>query len=354
GNDWRDRRVPGACLVALFAASIAAAFSGAGEELLKRKSAAYSAIPFGGMRYAVPPYPSYSKPCTGQVVSASRTHGKEAQRMALIHNHARRKLLAGEVVISFGVHHLRSVAAPLIAASTGHDILFIDMEHGAFTVQEAAQLCIAALPTGVAPIVRVCAGALDEATRLLDNGALGIVVPHVDTAAQARVIAEAFHYRPDGRRSWGGPPPIYGYRPPSVAEAMAAINAEILTVVMIESPLAVDNADTIAAVAGIDVLLIGTFDLSAELGIAGQVTHPKIADAYARVGAACRNHGKVLGMGGINDPQDMARYLGMGARYLGAGSDQSYIVSGAEGRMTLLRAMLAGDPIDQSSSPRSK
>jgi 2-keto-3-deoxy-L-rhamnonate aldolase RhmA len=274
--------------------------------------------------------------------------------MIFFPNKAKRKLDAGEVAVSFGVHHLRTAAAPVLAAATGHDILFIDMEHGAFTVQEAAQLCIAALPTGVAPIVRVCVGALDEATRLLDNGALGIVVPHVDTGAQAHAVAEAFHYPPEGRRSWGGPPPIYGYRPPSVSEAMAVINAEILTLVMIESPLAVDNADTIAAVAGVDVLLIGTFDLSADLGIAGQVIHPKIIDAYARVGAACRKHGKILGMGGINDPQDMARYLGMGVRYLGAGSDQSYIVSGAEGRMTLLRAMLAGDPIAQSSSTRSK
>ncbi len=260
--------------------------------------------------------------------------------MAIFENKAKRKLEQGGIAVSFGVHHLRTAAAPLIAAATGHDILFIDMEHGPYTVQEAVQLCIAALPTGVAPVVRVCAGARDEATRLLDNGALGIVVPHVDTAAEARGVADAFHYPPEGRRSWVGPPAIYGYRPPGVAQAMAAINREILTVVMIESPQAVENAEEIAAVRGVDVLLIGTFDLTAELGIAGQVTHPKVVDAYARVGAACLRHGRVLGMGGINDPDDMARYLGMGARYLGAGSDQSYIVSGAEARMALIRKML--------------
>jgi 2-keto-3-deoxy-L-rhamnonate aldolase RhmA len=270
--------------------------------------------------------------------------------MTFFPNNAKRKLDAGGIAVSFGVHHLRTAAAPVIAAATGHDILFIDMEHGPYTVQEATQLCIAALPTGVAAVVRVCAGALDEATRLLDNGALGIVVPHVDTAAGARAVAAAFHYPPAGRRSWGGPPAIYGYRPPSVAEAMAAINAEILTVVMIESPLAVDNAEEIAAVDGIDVLLIGTFDLTAELGIAGQITHPKVVNAYARVGAACRRHGKVLGMGGINDPADMARYLAMGARYLGAGSDQSYIVSGAEARMTLLKEILASSPSSVSQA----
>lgn len=106
----------------------------------------------------------------------------------------------------------------------------------AFSVRKATQLCIAALPVGVTPIVRVCAGALDEGTRALDNGALGIVVPHVDTAKEARRIAEAFHYPPDGHRSWGGPPAAYGYQPPPAVEAQAALNQEILIVAMIESP----------------------------------------------------------------------------------------------------------------------
>src|ERR1700689_3014523 len=162
--------------------------------------------------------------------------------MAIVRNTAKRKLSEGGIVLGFGVHHLRTSAVPMIAAAGNHDFLFIDMEHGATTVQEATQICIAGLPAGMPAIVRVCAGALDEATRLLDNGAMGIVVPHVDTEAAARRIAAAFHYPPAGTRSWGGPPAIYGYQAPSTAEAQAAINAEILTVVMLESPEAVANA----------------------------------------------------------------------------------------------------------------
>jgi len=163
--------------------------------------------------------------------------------MALVHNAAKRKLRQGDIALGFGLHHLRSSAAPMLAAAGDHDFLFMDMEHGAFTVQEATQICIASLCAGIAPIVRVCAGALDEATRLLDNGALGIVVPHVDTKQQAQRIADAFHYPPMGHRSWGGPPPAYAYMPPHVSEAQKAINDEVLTVVMIESPEAVQNAD---------------------------------------------------------------------------------------------------------------
>lgn len=261
--------------------------------------------------------------------------------MALVHNVAKRKLREGGIALGFGLHHLRSSAAPMLAAAAQHDYLFMDMEHGAFTVQEATQICMASLAAGIAPIIRVCAGALDEATRLLDNGALGIVVPHVDTKKQAQRIAEAFHYPPMGHRSWGGPPPIYSYMAPHVADAQKAINAEVLTVVMIESPEGVKNADAIASVDGIDVLLIGSFDLTSEMGIPGQMGHQKLIDAVQTVGDACRKHGKALGVGGINGDEDARRYIGMGSRFLSSGNDHSFIVSGSIERAKFFRNVAA-------------
>jgi len=259
--------------------------------------------------------------------------------MALVRNTTKQKLADGGLVLGFLVHHLRTVAVPLLAAASDHDFLFIDTEHGAFSVQEATQLCLAALPTGITPLVRVCAGALDEATRLLDNGALGIVVPHVDTAKQARHIAEVFHYPPAGTRSWGGPPPAYLYQAPAdVGEAQAAINDEVLTVVMIETAEAVKNAADIAAVPGIDVLLIGSFDLTTDLGVPGRMDHPKLIAAYEDVARACRKHGKVLGMGGINGQEDATRYIGMGARFVTNASDHAYLLEGARARTGFLRS----------------
>lgn len=259
--------------------------------------------------------------------------------MAITPNTTKNRLAAGKMALGFGVHHLRTAAAPMLAAATGHDWMFIDGEHGAFSIQETTQLCIAALPTGVTPIVRVCAGAIDEATRALDNGAMGIVVPHVDTAADAKRIADAFHYPPMGHRSWGGPPPIYGYQPPATAEAQAAINAEILTIVMLESPEAVRNAEAIAAVPGIDVLFIGTSDLTAELGISGQMGHPKVIEAYKAVGEACAKFGKTLGMGGVYDEENATRYVAMGARFLLTGSDHLYISAGANQRVSFFNGL---------------
>jgi len=248
--------------------------------------------------------------------------------MPLIENTTKQKLKRGELALGFGVHHLRTSGVAMLAAAAGHDWLFIDMEHGAISVQEATQLCIAALPTGVTPIVRICAPALDEGTRCLDNGALGVIVPHVDTAERAKEIAQAFRYPPIGHRSWGGPPAAFRYDAPGNAEAQVALNEAVLVVAMIESPQAVANADAIAAVPGIDGLLIGT---------SGQIGHAKVAEAYDKVGAACRKHGKALGMGGVYDKENATRYIKGGARMILSGSDHNYILAGAKARTEVLR-----------------
>jgi 2-keto-3-deoxy-L-rhamnonate aldolase RhmA len=194
--------------------------------------------------------------------------------MTVIQNHTKRKMQAGEVTLGFGVYHLRTAAIAMLAAAADHDWLFLDMEHGAFSVQEVTQICVAALSTEVTPLVRVCAGALHEGTRALDGGALGIIIPHVDTAEEAHRIARTFRYPPVGTRSWGGPPAIFRFKPPGNAEAQATINDEILVIAMIESAEAINNVAAIAAIDGIDGLLIGVSDMTADMGISGQIHHP--------------------------------------------------------------------------------
>jgi len=254
-------------------------------------------------------------------------------------NHALHRLRANQMALGFGVHHLRSVATPMLAKAAGYDWLFIDTEHGALSIHEATQICLAALPVGITPIVRVCADALDEGTRALDNGAQGIVVPHVDTSAQARRVAEAFRFPPLGHRSWGGPPYAYGLRAPAADIAQAEINREVLVVAMIETPEAVANADAIAEVDGIDVLLFGTSDLTAAMGISGQIGHPRVREAYVHVAAVCQKRGKVLGMGGVYDETNARTYIGLGARLVLGGNDHQFLLDAATARAGFLRAL---------------
>lgn len=259
--------------------------------------------------------------------------------MPVLGSEALAKIRGGQLALGFGVHLLRGSAVPLLAKAAGYDWLFIDAEHGTITPHDVSQICIAALSTGVVPVVRVCAGALDEGTRALDNGALGIVVPHIDTPAQARALVDAFRYHPMGHRSSGGPAAQFGYRPPASAEAQKVLNAQILVVPMIETPEAVANADAIAAIEGIDILLIGTNDLSLEMGLVGQIGHERVKAAYRTVADACRKHGKVLGMGGVYDQELASLYIGMGARLVLAANDHALLQDAATRRAAFMRGL---------------
>src|SRR5207253_1505786 len=172
-----------------------------------------------------------------------------------------------------------------------------------------AQIATAALAVGVTPVVRVAGMEHWHASRMLDNGAQGIVFPHVDDAAQARRCADACRYPPVGKRSMGGALAQLGFAPVPVGEAARTINEETLVVVMIESPQGVAQADEIAAVKGVDALLIGTNDLCFEMGIPGQFNEPRVAEAYRKVIAACRKHGKFPGMGGMYTPELLERLI---------------------------------------------
>jgi len=259
--------------------------------------------------------------------------------MTVLAIEALQRIRSGQLTLGFGVHHLRGAAVPMLAKAAGYDWLFIDSEHGSISTQEISQICLAALPAGIAAIVRVCRGALDEGTRALDNGALGIVVPHVDTADEARQLVSAFRFHPMGRRSTGGAPAQFAFRAPPAPEMQRILNAELLLIPMIETPKAVENAEAIAAVDGIDVLLIGTNDLALEMGIAGQLNHERVQNAYGRVGEACRRHKKVFAMGGVYEEELTARYIGMGVRMVLAGNDHGLLLAAATARANFLRAL---------------
>ena len=115
------------------------------------------------------------------------------------------------------------------------------------------------------------------------------------------------------------------------------MNAETLVVVMLETPQAIGNADAIAAVPGVDVLLIGTNDLAMEMGIPGEFNHAEIVRAYERVIAACRRHDKAPGMGGVYTEDLLAKYVGLGMRMILSGNDLSLIMAGANQKTKFLR-----------------
>jgi 2-keto-3-deoxy-L-rhamnonate aldolase RhmA len=259
--------------------------------------------------------------------------------MPTIPNKARERLEAGQLALGMGLRQARTVDIGRALAAIGYDWAFIDMEHNTMGIDTAAQIAVACHDAGVTPIVRVPGYEHYLATRLLDAGAMGIVFPHVDTAEHARQLVSNCKYPPMGHRSLGGPVAQLGFRPYPRAESTEAVNRETMLVMMLETPGAIDNADAIAAVPGVDILLIGTNDLTLEMGIPGRYEDPRVVRAYEAVIAACKRHGKYLGMGGIYDHANMERYIRMGARFVLGGSDLTFIMTGGQARAEFLRTV---------------
>ncbi len=161
-------------------------------------------------------------------------------------------------------------------------------------------------------------------------------MPHVDTAEEAATIVEHLRYPPRGHRAVFSMMPQFGYRP--TADLTASLNASNLIAVMLESAQAIANAEAIAAVPGIDILLIGTNDLAVDLGVAGELGHGKIVDAYARMITACGHYGKWPGMGGVYDEALMRRFIDLGARFIFAGGDLGLLMDSAERRLKFLKS----------------
>ncbi len=259
--------------------------------------------------------------------------------MATTANPTLKRLNEGKLALGFCAYHLRTSASAMLAHATGYDWLFIDTEHGAFSTQETSQMCLAAIPLGITPIVRVCADALDEATRALDNGAMGIVVPHVSTVAKAKQVVDALRFPPVGMRSWGAPPAAYLYGGPGLKEAQDSLNRDVLVCTMIETEEAIANVDEIAKVPGIDVIMIGSTDLTTRMGIPGEWGHQKLQDTYKKVGDACRRNGKHLGLGGIGDDVWAPKYISEGAHMVLAHSDHGMIMEAGTKRAKMLRGL---------------
>jgi len=259
--------------------------------------------------------------------------------MIQITNHAKQRLEAGELSLGVGLRQARSVDIGKAMKTAGYDWLFIDMEHNTMDVDMACQISVAAQDAGITPIVRVPGFEHHHATRVLDGGALGIVVPHVDDAATAARMVSNCRYPPVGHRSMTGALAQLDFQSHPFGEVAEAVNAATLLVVMIETPLAVQNADAIAAVPGVDALLIGTNDLCMEMGIPGQFDDDRVADAYRAVVAACQAHGKHAGMGGVYDPGLMQRYIEIGARFILSGSDFAFMMAGARQQAAAVRGL---------------
>lgn len=196
----------------------------------------------------------------------------------------------GHMIMEFGT---RGIARLLVAAAP--DFVVVDMEHSGFEAERIYDLMAWLRGTDIAPIVRVPQDHYHFLARVLDAGALGVMVGNVRSAEQARGIVRSSRYAPAGERGVGLGTAHTDYVLPDPASYFAWANDNVAVICQIESPEGVENAEAIAATQGVDVLWVGHWDLSQSLGIPGEFQHPRFLGALEAVAAAARRHGKGAG-----------------------------------------------------------
>ena len=164
------------------------------------------------------------------------------------------------------------------------------------------------------------------AKRVLDCGVLGVIFPFTSTPELARQAAAACRYPPHGLRGSGAD--LAHFRWPAPEGYYDFADENVLVVAVVENTTALSHIDEIAAVPGIDVLFIGTSDLSFSLGLRGQQDHPRLEQAIARIVAAGKKNGKFLGRPGLT-PEAIKRYQKQGFQFFMAGTDASFMAVGA-------------------------
>ncbi|KAK4502314.1 hypothetical protein PRZ48_005739 [Zasmidium cellare] len=261
-------------------------------------------------------------------------------------NSIREKLLRNEVASTLSIKLARTVEIVGIAKTAGFDGILIDMEHSSFDLDTTSQLCTAALYAGIAPIVRAPSKDPFFVSRILDGGALGVIVPHIRSVQDAKDVVDAAKFQPQGHRSSTNGLPQFQFRSIPAKVANPVVNANTLVIPMIETLEALELVDEIAAVDGVDSLLIGTNDLTAEMGIPGQYETEELTEAYRKTIAACRKAGKWVGVGGLHARLDLVeKFCAMGANWVMAATDGPLLLGAATKRateMTALNGRLAG------------
>jgi 2-keto-3-deoxy-L-rhamnonate aldolase RhmA len=215
-------------------------------------------------------------------------------------NPVRARLRAGEAV--FGVTITTpSVEAAAHAATLGFHFLWVEMEHSPVTLETLRLMVLATRGLPAAVFARVPVVELWTAKRVLDQGVCGVIFPFAGTPERAACAAAACRYPPTGKRGSGAGAAIRAW--PAPGNYYDSADEHVMTICVIEEASALEHLDTIAATPGVDVLFIGTSDLSFSLGLRGRQNEPALDAAIERIVEAARRHGKFLGRPAGNPDQ---------------------------------------------------
>ncbi|KAH8700937.1 Pyruvate/Phosphoenolpyruvate kinase [Talaromyces proteolyticus] len=261
----------------------------------------------------------------------------------MLQNNLLQKVSENHICKAFGIKVVKSNEVILLAKAAGYDAVFIDLEHSVLSTQDASILCSSALLSKITPFVRVpyqCGQGFVQ--RVLDGGAMGIIFPHINTAEDAKRAVSTTKFPPHGKRSLTAAVPQFEFQRVGAKDVIQQLDSTGSTVfIMVETVECLNNIDAIAAMQGVDVLLIGANDLSLELGILGEWEHWKFQNALHKIANAAQKSGKILGVAGLYARPDICKMLVRehGARFVLGHLDVGLLAMAMNRNVELLRDM---------------
>jgi 4-hydroxy-2-oxoheptanedioate aldolase len=238
------------------------------------------------------------------------------------------KVRAGEPALGITLH-LTDPSVFEMASLMGFDAIWMDMEHHFYSLEVAAGLMRAARVGGADIVARPGKGEFMRMARMLEAGATGIMYPRCDSAEEAREVVKWAKFAPLGKRGFDGAGPDVPYLLTPMGRYLREANEQTFVLIQVEEPHAVDRAEEIAAVPGVDMLMLGPADFTVLTGIPGEFSHPTVAAAVEKVAQAARNTGKhwAATCGSVEVARTMIK---LGARLIFHGCDIVFVKHGLD------------------------
>ena len=263
-----------------------------------------------------------------------------ANESVLKPNRVKRILKEGGVCYGTMFRLLNSPHAISLGAAAGWDYVILDAEHGDYNSSQIANLSLVAKYEEITILLRVPDKEYHLMARPLDLGIEGLVLPRVDTPQQVDEIIRSTKYAPEGERGASISPVASRYRDVSASEYLEWANRELLNVIQVESEQALSNLEKLVSRPGIDATMIGPFDLSQDMGIPAELSHPRMEEAFRSVIKICTAHGVAPGIH-LQRVEDARRWVQEGMRFMTVSHDiQLFRIISAD----LLRQLRAEPP----------
>ncbi|HZQ08588.1 MAG TPA: aldolase/citrate lyase family protein [Anaerolineae bacterium] len=247
------------------------------------------------------------------------------------------RLKRGEIIFGTMIQEMRTPAIGQLLRQSGFDFFMLDMESGAYDLETALGILQVGRFADMCPLVRVISPEYHLIARILDQGAMGIMAPRIESRAEVCRLVEAAKYPPLGKRGFASNGPHLEYELVKLPEVLQAANEDTLVIAQIELQAAVEQIDDLLSVPGVDVALIGPKDLSISLGVPGETNHPSVVAAIERVIAAGNRHGVVTGIH-VDSIEGLRAWMNKGMRMIMYGSDVSFLANASRAGLQQLRA----------------